>query len=104
MNQEDYDKKYKNKGNIVEDSDSPSNPLEAETVTIDGNSVAPLKLNIINRSPQERLQREMDSLAETITVVGKTESGVDIIRRTGGANISGSDQWCQLMRRCGRLR
>ena len=74
-----------------------------EPILVDGQSVAPLRLTIINDTAEDLYQAEQSSLRGTITVVGVTSEGVKLVRRSGGADYGGRDQWRRLMARCGRL-
>lgn len=103
MDQAEYDRLYRKQGIIVGVEEAPEG-LESRSITVDGQSVAPLRLNVINTMPQDRYAKEMESLQENVQVVGRIEGGVDLIRRTGGADYAGNDSWRQLMRRFGRLR
>jgi hypothetical protein len=100
MDQSEYDKKYKSTTPIP--IEIPGDDL-VQSIDVDGSSVAPLNLTVVNSSPQERYQREMDRLQEKIQVVGHIPGGVDLIRRVGGADTAGSEAWRNLMRKCGRL-
>jgi hypothetical protein len=102
MDQSEYDRKFRKQGIIV--GVDPDDGASTESIVVDGSSVAPLRLTVINSSPQDMHAREMGGLQEDVEVVGRIEGGVEIVRRRGGADYAGNDQWRQLMRRFGRLR
>ena len=95
MNQEEYDRLYKKKVASSEDIDMPVSSEQNE---------GKLNIRVISRTPSEQHEKEMSELQEKITIVGKTQDGMDIIRRSGGADTSGNEAWRQFMRRCGRLK
>lgn len=102
MDQSEYDRLYRRQGIII--GAGQEETLQQEPITVDGNSVAPLRLTVVNSTPQERNAKEYERLQENVVVVGRVEGGVEIVRRTGGADYAGNDEWRQMMRRCGRLR
>lgn len=92
MDQAEYDRLYKKRCPVkTEDSSAESEDR-------------PPKITVVNTTPQDRYNQEMESLKEKIVVVGKTEGGVELIRRTGGADVAGNEQWTRLLRRCRRFR
>ena len=102
MNQSEYDQLYRRQGIIIGDG-LPEGDMDTRSIVVDGQTVAPLRLTIINSTPQDRHERGAEGLRENVEVVGYTEGGVEIIRRTGGADYAGNDEWRQMMRRFGRL-
>ena len=102
MNQSEYDQLYRRQGVIIGD-DLAESGMDTQSIVVDGQTVAPLRLTIINSTPQERHERGVEKLQENVEVVGRVEGGVEIIRRTGGADYAGNDEWRQMMRRFGRL-
>ena len=102
MDQAEYDRRFKRTGIPVEEPSSDA--TETTSIDVDGSTVAPLKLHVINQSPQARSDREQEQLREHIQVVGRIEGGVELIRRTGGPDYAGNDAWKQFMRKMGRLR
>lgn len=92
MDQSEYDRLYKKKC-----------PVKSEEASTEGEDRPP-RITVINTTPQDRYNQEMESLQEKIVVVGRTEGGVELIRRTGGADVAGNEQWTRLLRRCGRFR
>lgn len=100
MDQAEYDRQFRRAG-IIPVGD---NPTATESITVDGSTVAPLRITVVNSSPQEQYEQEMKGLQSSVEVVGRIPGGVEIVRRKGGADYAGNDSWHQLMRRCGRLR
>lgn len=103
MDQAEYDRQFRKQGIIVGDNPS-SDGTETESIVVDGATVAPLRLTILNSSPQQMYEKEMGRLQETVEVVGQIEGGVELVRRKGGADYAGNDAWRNLMRKFGRLR
>jgi hypothetical protein len=68
MDQAEYDRQYRSKG-----------PLPAEQA-----AGAKPRITVVNSTPQEQYQREMEMLAE------------------GGADYGGREEWVQVMRRLRR--
>jgi hypothetical protein len=102
MDQAEYDRQFKKAGIPIEE---PSvDATETASINVDGSTVVPLRLTVINSSPQAMSDREQETLREHIQVVGRIEGGVELIRRTGGPDYAGNDAWRQLMRKVGRLR
>jgi hypothetical protein len=92
MDQAEYDRLYKKKC-----------PVKREETLAEGEDRPP-RITVVNTTPQDRYNQEMESLQEKIVVVGRTEGGAELIRRTGGADTAGNEQWTRLLRKCDRLR
>lgn len=101
MDRAEYDRLHRSKP--LKD-DAQADPTESRSITVDGSTVAPLRIKYKFSTPQERCDRRHARLAEHERVVGYTDTGVPLVRRTGGADYAGADAWRGLMRRCGRLR
>ena len=84
MNQQDYDQLYR-KQPIIVGSDTVEKGQQ-KPVIVDGQSVAPLRIKVINSTAQEMYAKEMEMLDQ------------------GGADYSGNEQWRRVMAKCGRLR
>ena len=104
MDQAEYDRRFKGKPITTDDAPAPELDLQSQSIMVDGRSVAPLKIHYINATPREQEDRLHESLQERVEVVGMTEDGRQLIRRHGGGDYGGNDQWIRLMRRVGRLR
>jgi hypothetical protein len=102
MDQAEYDRQFRRQG-IVVGVEPAVDGVEHQSITVDGQSVAPLRIRMINSTPQQRYEKEMLNLQEHVEVVGHIEGGVDLVRRTGGADYAGNDGWKQIMRRFRRL-
>ena len=84
--------------------DSVAEGLASQSIVVDGQTVAPLKITFVNSTPQEMNDFDHEQLREHVEVVGRTASGMELIRRHGGADQAGNDAWRHFMRRMGRLR
>jgi hypothetical protein len=104
VDQAEYDRQFRKQGIIVGAEPAPEDAEQSQSIVVDGQSAAPLRLRVIDSTPQQRHEKEMSRLQEQVEVVGHIEGGVDIIRRRGGADYGGNDGWRQLMYRFGRLR
>ena len=105
MDQAEYDRRFKNESIIAGNDLQPLPELtDCQSIIVDGQTVTPLRITVVNSTPDEMYKREMDFLQEKVTVVGMTEGGVELVRREGGADYAGNEAWRKMMRRCGRLR
>lgn len=102
MDESEYARRYRKQGIII-GAEVASEEVESQSITIDGQTVVPLHLKILNSTPQERYERDSQRLRENVEVVGRIQGGVELIRRTGGA-YDHNEQWRNFMRRCGRLK
>lgn len=103
MDKADYDRLYRRQGIIVGNEPVPEG-MEPRSIIVDGQAVAPLRVTVINTSPQALHDRMTTELQESIEVVGRTEQGTELIRRSGGADYAGNEGWRRVMRQVGRLK
>ena len=104
MDQAEYDLKFRRQGIIVGDEAAPAD-LDQQPIVVDGQSVAPLRITMVNSTPQAMNDKMHEQLKEQVEVVGRIDGpggGVEVVRRLGGEGHN--DAWARLMRRCGRLR
>lgn len=102
MEREEYDRRFKREPiDILQEF---SEDLQTESVTVDGTTVAPLRINVINSTSQDRYTKHMESLLEHEEVVGVTADGKKLVRKVGGADYANNGPWIEAMRRIGRLK
>lgn len=102
MDQSEYDRLYRRRGIMLGVGEQDE---QGQTeVIVDGRSVAPLRITLVNSTPEEMRIRDEEEIQGRVEVVGMIGDGVELIRRTGGADYAGNEQWRMLMRRFGRLR
>ena len=102
MDQSEYDRKYRRQGIVTSPEADDTEAIGTQSIVVDGQSIAPLNLTIINSTPQDLNARMHEQLREHVEVVGRV-GDVDAIRRVGGA-YDHNEGWRRFMRRCGRLR
>ena len=105
MTQDEYDRQFRSKGIITDVGVGEENTLDQQPIVVDGRSVAPLRITLVNATPQAMNDALHDQLRERVEVVGHIDGpggGVEVVRRLGGEGHN--DAWAQLMRKCGRLR
>ena len=104
MDQAEYDRQFKRapgpRGIMTQGGDDP---LGTQEIIVGGQSVAPLHITYVQRTPTERNQRHHEEIGTHEEIVGYI-GHVPLVRRRGGADYAGREQWEQLMRRAGRLR
>jgi hypothetical protein len=102
MEREEYDRKFRREPiDILQEF---SEDLQTESVTVDGTTVAPLRVRPIASSPSERYNKGMQQLQEKVEILGYGPDGRLRVRRTGGADYAGNEAWARFMRRTGRLK